>query len=175
MAVFSGAYSGGENRPSEYEVKAAYLIDFGRFLRTEPGAPPHSGPEFELCVLGEDPVGGALDALAKGEKIGQRTVRVQRLNEGGDARACDIVYVSASEDDRIGAELDKLRGIDALTVSDAPDFLSQGGMIQFVLQGNHVRFNVNLTAARQAHIVLSSELLRVASSVVGAPSQGVLP
>lgn len=173
--MVAAALARGESRPSEYEVKAAYLIDFGRFLRTESGAPAHSGQDFNLCVLGEDPMGGSLDALAKGEKIGQRPVQVLRLHEVREAQSCDIVYVSASQGDHVGTDLEALRGAGTLTVSDVPDFLRQGGMIQFVLQGDHVRFKVNLTAARQAHIVLSSELLRVASSVVGAPSRGVLP
>jgi len=68
-----------------------------------------------------------------------------------------------------------LGNADVLTVSDAPDFLQHGGMIQFVLVSNHVRFAVNLEAVNHTHLVLSSELLRVASSVAGKPPTGEMP
>jgi hypothetical protein len=73
------------------------------------------------------------------------------------------------------ADLAALGKVDVLTVSDAPDFLKEGGMVQFVVVDNHVRFAVNLDAVNRTHLVLSSELLRVASAVTGKPPAEGLP
>jgi hypothetical protein len=92
-----------------------------------------------------------------------------------DARGCAIAYISASEGSRLKPNLDALRGQAVLTVSDLPDFLQHGGMIQFLTVENHVRFAVNLDAVRSAQLGLSSELLRVATTVSGETSPGVRP
>jgi hypothetical protein len=98
-----------------------------------------------------------------------------RLKTAAEARGCAIAYISASEGNRLETDLDALRSQAVLTVSDAANFLQRGGMIQFVTVENHVRFAVNLGAVRGAQLSLSSELLRVATSVTGEKSPGVRP
>lgn len=161
------------SNPSEYEVKAAYLLNFGRFVRSSPPRAPHTS--FDICILGRDPLDGSLDSLASNESIDHLPVHVRRLPDVTDAKTCSIVFISSFEGDHIREDLAILGAADVLTVSDSPDFLERGGMIQFVLVSNHVRFAVNLDAVSHAHLVLSSELLRVASSVTGKPSVGEMP
>lgn len=174
LILLAGALAGAEAKPTEYDVKAAYLVNFGRFMRQNAEAAART-PDFDICIVGDDPMGQSLDAIAEGQRIGQRPVRVKRMHEAQGARSCNIAYISSAGAERISDDLEALRGSGALTVSDAPEFLREGGMIQFVLQGDHVRFSVNLDAAHTAHVVLSSDLLRVALSVVGAPPKEVAP
>jgi len=162
-----------ENKPTEYDVKAAYLLNFGKFIRVSPkGALTRA--TFDICVLGQDTMGHTLDSVAENEQIDRRQVRIRRLKDATEARLCDIAYISPSEGDRVESDVAELRGLDVLTVSDAARFLANGGMIQFVLVANHVRFAVNLDAVKRSHLLLSSELLRVAVSVSGVPGE-VLP
>lgn len=167
-----------QSKPSEYSVKAAYLLNFGKFMRVSPGA--ISKPDsFNICIVGDDPFGGSLDQITAGEQIDGRPVRVVRLNrpdpDRPDSRPCAIAYLSISEENRMDQDLAAFRDSDTLTVSDAPDFLKRGGMIQLLLVSNHVRFSVNLDPVRRTHLNLSSELLRVAASVSGNRSGEVLP
>ncbi len=164
-----------EAKPSEYEVKAAYLFNFGKFIRLSLPQPAAPRETFDICVFGRDPIGEILDGITANEQIDSRTVRVIRVKEATEARTCDIAYVGESETERIESDLSVLAGADVLTVSDSPAFLARGGMIQFVLVANHVRFAVNLDAVKRTHLVLSSELLRVAYSVSGKPSMEALP
>lgn len=158
-----------QSRPSEYQVKAAYLFNFGKFVRSAGGGPVAKGPSFDICILGRDPIGNALDQIVAGESIEGRPVRVLRVEDPTQARKCAIVFVSANEGGNLREDLAILENSDTLTVSDAPDFLDRGGMIQFVLMSDHVRFEVNLNAVHRTHLVLSSELLRVAVAVQGKP------
>ncbi len=154
-------------RPSESDVKAAYLLNFGKFLRLS-GVPTGSRPPtFDICVLGHDPIGHVLDDVTAHESIDSRTVRVVRIADAYAARGCQVLFISPDEGDGIHADLAALGNADVLTVSDAPDFLKDGGMIQFVTLRQHVRFAVDLDAVNRTHLVLSSELLRVALSVTG--------
>lgn len=160
-------------RPTEYDVKAAYLLDFGKFVRHSGSPPPASS--FDICILGRDPMGRTVDELAANQTINTLPVRVLRVDDVTQAKTCAIAYISASEAEHMREDLAILAGSDVLTVSDSPDFLEHGGMIQFVLIASHVRFAVNLNAVSRAHLVLSSELLRVASSVTGKPQTGEMP
>lgn len=157
---------------SEYSVKAAYLFNFGKFVRFTSAEGVESRPTFDLCIIGEDPLGRSLDEITANEKLDGKPVRVARLKSAEEARGCGIAYISAAEGSRVDSDLQALRGHEVLTVSDSNDFLRHGGMIQFVNVAKHVRFAVNLEAAHKAHISLSSELLRVAISVNGdAPTE----
>jgi hypothetical protein len=78
---------------------------------------------------------------------------------------CRVLYISSSEDSRLKEVLGALDKAGVLTVSDIPQFLQRGGMIQFVMVGNKIRFEVNLTSAQDAGLTLSSELLKVAAAV----------
>jgi hypothetical protein len=168
-------FAQAQNRISEYAVKAAYLFNFGKFVRFTPSEAITERKNFDICIVGNDPFGRTLDGLTANERLDGKPVRVLRLNDVTEARSCAIAYISASEGTRIKSDVDTLRGQQVLTVSDAAQFLEQGGMIQFVIIENHVRFAVNLEGARGAQLSLSSELLKVAISVNGASLPEVRP
>lgn len=162
-------------RPSQYDVEAAYLLDFGKF--TEPSAESQAlrRTTYDVCIVGRDGIGSTIDKLAANESVDNHAVRVLHDVTASQARTCAIVYISTHDDDEIREDLDILSGADVLTVGDAPDFLNDGGMIQFVVEKNHVRFAVDLNAVHKTHLVLSSQLLRVALYVKGQPQPEVGP
>ncbi|MGH9560281.1 MAG: YfiR family protein [Terracidiphilus sp.] len=162
-----------ENRVSAYDVESAYLSNFGKFVRFAPSDAEGGRHSFDICIVGEDPLGATLDQLTGSEQLDGKPVRVVRVKSAVEARNCAIAYFSATEENRLGSELEALRGHAVLTVSDAGEFLKLGGMIQLIVAENHVRFAVNLDAVHSAHLSLSSELLRVAVSVNGEPPTGV--
>lgn len=167
LLLFS-AIAFAQAKPSDDDVKAADLFNFGRFIRlngVDASAQQH--PTFDICILGHDPIGHVLDDVAAKEPIGKRAARIVRVPDAYAARECDMVFISADEGDGVHADLAALGNADVLTVSDAPDFLKNGGMIQFVKQRSRVRFAVNLEAVSHTHLVLGSELLRVALTVKG--------
>jgi YfiR/HmsC-like len=149
--------------PSEYEVKAAYLYDFGKFVAWP--AKAASGDEFSICVLGEDPFGATFDATIAGEAINGKKVVVNRIAKPLEAMSCRILFISASQESQLKEILATLDNKSVLTVSDISQFTRRGGMIQFVIDANRVRFEVNVTTAERAGLTLSSQLLKVAINV----------
>jgi len=155
-------------RPTEYQVKAAYLYNFGKFVRWPAAGKNNS---FAICILGRDPFGAILDETLAGESIDGQKVTAMRLARVQDAPTCRILFISSSESGRLSEILAALGKAGVLTVSDMPQFTQRGGMIQFVLEGDRVRFEVNLAAAQRSGLKLSSELLKVATAVRTAPSK----
>jgi hypothetical protein len=159
-----------QSTASEYEVKATYLYNFARF--TEWPAKDAGENTFAVCVLGHDPFGSILDTILAGEAIDGKHMVHRRISAVQDAGDCRIVFISSSEESRLKETLAVLGKMSALTVSDISDFSVRGGMIQFVLEQNKVRFEVNLETTGKAGLVLSSELLKVAISVRNSESGG---
>ena len=158
-----------QNRPSQYDVEAAYLLDFGKFTQLSTGSHTPQRATFDVCIVGRDPIGPTIDKLAANDTVDNREVQVLRDASASQARTCAIAYFNSHDDDLTRDALKLLAGADVLTVGDSPNFLKDGGMVQFVVETNHVRFAVNLDAVRKTHIVLSSQLLRVALYVEGQP------
>jgi len=134
--------------------------------------PQKSSPEFDICILGRDPFGGTLDRLIANDRVNDRPIHKRIITRPAEARGCAIVYIADSQAKHLHAILEALQNQQTLLVSGLPHFLEAGGMIQFVLNGNRVRFAVNLDAASRCHLALSSDLLKVALSVTGKPRNG---
>ena len=164
MLVGATCVNAQKSNPTEYEVKAAYLYNFGRFVEW-PAKVSAASEFFSICVLGDDPFGASFDATIAGESINGKKVVVTRITKPQDAASCRILFISSSEESRLKEILATLDKMSVLTVSDISQFTRRGGMIQFVPEANRVRFEVNLTNAEHAALTLSSQLLKVAVSV----------
>ena len=152
-------------KPNEYQVKAAYLYNFGRFVKWPAGIAADKGDSFAVCVLGHDPFGSTLDATLAGEALDGKPVVIRRIARPQDAADCRILFVSSTEEHHLKEILAAIDQASVLTVSDIPGFSRRGGIIQFIAEGERVRFEINLESAENARLVLSSELLKVAATV----------
>jgi YfiR/HmsC-like len=171
MLVCASCVNAQKSNPTEYEVKAAYLYNFGRFVEW-PAKVSAASESFSICVLGDDPFGATLDATIAGESINGKKVVLTRITKPQDAASCRILFISSSEESRLKEVLATLDKTSVLTVSDISQFTQRGGMIRFVTEANRVRFEVNLAIAEHAGLTLSSQLLKVAVSVRRSPQAG---
>jgi hypothetical protein len=156
-------------KPTEYEVEAAYLANFAKFVDWPARAGSSAIDPFNVCVLGQDPFAALLDGALKGEAINGAPMAARRVAAAEDAGNCRVLFVSASKDAQLKEILAALGTSGTLTVSDMAGFTRRGGMIQFVLDGDRVRFEINIAAAKRAGLNLSSQLLKLAVAVRRAP------
>jgi hypothetical protein len=159
-----------EVHPTESQVKAAYLYNFGKFVGWQ--ADRASADSFEICVLGKDPFGAVLDATVAGESIGGRKITIEKPPGIEQATGCSVLFVSLSEESRLAPILATAQKMSLLTVSDIPRFVERGGIIGLVAQQGKIRFEVNRSAAERSHLTLSSDLLKVAIKVIEKPVPG---
>jgi len=159
-------------KPSEYQVKAAYIYNFGKFVKWPANAAANQNDSFTICVLDDDPFGSVLQSTLTGQSIGGRPVAVRRVPKPQEAIGCRILFIKADEESHLKGILAALGEASVLTVSDISDFSNRGGMIQFVLEGDRVRFEINRASAEGAGLTLTSDLLKVAVAVKGASRTG---
>jgi hypothetical protein len=147
----------------EYQVKAAFLLNFIKFTEWPASAFTDSDSPISICVLGVDPFGNGLEQVIAGESVNGRKVAVQRIRRAPPPKVCQVVFLSRTEKD-----VDKILpalGPGVLTVGEGDSFIHAGGIISFIIENRRVRFDVNPTPARNAGLNLSSKLLNVARSV----------
>ena len=150
----------------EYQVKAAFLPNFARYVEWPVTSLPEAASPLNIGIVGDDPFGGVLDGFLRGTLANGHPIRLQRLRWNDSLTGCQLLFISSSEVNHLPAILQSLNGSSVLTVSDIERFSLSGGMIELRMVGNRVRFDINLVAADQAHLKVSSKLLNVARAVI---------
>lgn len=151
--------------PTEYEVKAAFLYNFTRFVEWPPDALRDTDEPFVIAVLGHDPFGPVLDGTVAGKTVAGHRIEVRRAARVDEVLDAQMVFIAASERASAPAILKALDRPGVLTVGDTEGFAGRGGTINFVLQERRVRFEINPASAEQAGLKMSSQLLKLATLV----------
>jgi hypothetical protein len=162
FAAFGPAHA---QESKEYELKAAFLFNFAQFVKWPPESFANSAAPFCIGILGDDPFGAALDETVQGETIDNHRLTVVRSQRIEDLEACQMIFVSRSEEGHVGEVLSELDSKPILTVSDVESFAEDGGDIDFYLSDGKVRFEINPQAALRCGLKISSQLLSLGKIV----------
>jgi hypothetical protein len=158
---------GGDGRaqvsqPTEYQIKAAFLFNFAKFVQWPPAALAGATSPIVIGILGENPFHDDLARTIRNKTIDDHPLVIKELRSPAEATNCHILFISTSEKRRLPEILKGLEGSSVLTVGEMDHFTESGGMINFVLKGNKVRFQINHDAATRAGLKISSKLMSLA-------------
>jgi hypothetical protein len=157
--------------PTEYQVKAAFLYNFAKYVQWPEDAPARRTGSFVITILGRDPFGASLDRTLQGRAVDRLRVVVRRAATAGELEESQIVFISDSERKQVPEILKRLEGTPTLTVAEMDHFAEHGGVIGFRMEGERIRLDINPSAAERARLKLSSELLKLAR-IVGPTAGG---
>ena len=164
LAVTAFHANAQEAVTDEYQVKAAFLYNFAKFVEWPSGALGRS-PAIAICVLGQNPFGRVLEDTVSGKTVDGKTFVVRRVSDGKSAALCQILFVSSSERSRLESMLGELRAGHVLTVGETDSFIDEGGIINLKLDSGKVQIQININAAEQAGVRISSKLLSLAQII----------
>jgi YfiR/HmsC-like len=148
--------------PLEYQLKAAFLFNFTRFINWPSQAFNSPDDPFVIGIAGNDPFGSYLDAIVEGEQVAGHHIVVVRYHDVKDIPACQILFIDIKEPAKVKEILAMADRRNTLTVSDADNFTNWGGDVQFFKEENKIKIEINIAAAKAAQLEISSKLLRVA-------------
>jgi len=152
--------------PSEYEIKAACLYNFAKFIDWPEEAFEDDDQPFSIGILGKDPCGAALQRVVKDKTIGDRKIVIRRTS---GYTSCQLLFISSSESENISRVLEFTEGLHIVTVSELEGFAELGGTIEFFIEENTVRFAINVDGASRAGVKMDPELLRLSTVVEDDP------
>lgn len=158
------AFSQGDD-DAEYRVKLAFLYNFTQFVEWPPEAFHGPAAPLTICVAGLDPFEREIEKDLRGRSAAGHPVEIRRLRPREDPRSCHMIFVRAGEK-KLGERLiAAVRGSSTLTVGETKGFADGGGVINLILEENKLRFEINLDAATQTRLKISSKLLALAKIV----------
>ena len=141
----------------EYQVKAAFLFNFLKFVQWPPTT---ADSPWVIGILGYDPFGGVLEQTVRGKIVNGRPVEIRRFARAADVKECNILFIGRADFERTPAQpLFQQTGL--LTVGESPGFLKSGGVINFYLQENRVHFEIQPSAAHSSGLHVSAQLLKL--------------
>jgi hypothetical protein len=150
--------------PTEYQLKAAFLYNFAKFVEWPPDAFPDADAPIIVAVAGTDSFRNTMARAVENKLVHNRKISVTEWKQNEGIQKCQILFIGASTANP-GEILQATRGMPVLTVGESKEFARQGGMINFVLLEKKVRFEVNDKAAASAGLKISSKLLMLAQAV----------
>jgi hypothetical protein len=146
----------------EYQVKAAFLFNFAKFVEWPSQAFKSADEPIAMCVLGKNPFGSSLEEAVRGKAAANRTFVVRQVADAQQASTCHILFVGSSERKRSRSLLGELKASSILTVGETESFTADGGVITFKLEGGRIRIEIDPDAAERAKLHISSKLLSLA-------------
>jgi|SRR6185437_3971131 len=152
----------------EYAVKATYLYKLAPFVNWPPGTFTSPDAPFDICVLGPDPFDDFLEKAVIGRRLGTHPFKVLRLDAAAAGDDCQVVFISNARAEQVHAALQAFDGRPVLTVTDSGQAGASGSIVQFVIRGGRVQFEIDNAAAERNHLAISSKLLGLALAVKGA-------
>ena len=155
---------------TEYEVKAAYIYNFARFIEWPAAAFTGPSDPIRLCIFGKDPFGDIVDRTLRGKTVAQHPFVVIRIDEIEKTRDCHIVFVSRVESARLDAVLEAVHDRPVMTIVDEEGAVQRGAILNFALRDGRVRFAVNTDSAQRSGLSLSSQLIKLAIAVANDTS-----
>ena len=165
LALAVAVSAAAQNQLSEHQLKAAFVYNFAKFVEWPAGAFANPADPLRFCVLGDDVMAQELEELARSKTIAGRPVQARRVKSVDESQYCHVLFLGAPEQNRIRELPGPIRQAALLTVGESDTFLHGGGVINLVLDNEQLRFEVNLQAAEQARLKISSRLLALARAV----------
>jgi hypothetical protein len=172
VPVFRPSVKAESGAAAEYRVKAAFLLNFTRFVEWPKSAFETDTSPLVIGILGNDPFGKSLDETVMGETVNGRKLEVRRYASLSEVEGCHILFISPSESRYSRTICERLQGRPILTVGDSDAFTKAGGMIGLYTENRRIRFRMNVEAGRRASLSFSSKLLRLADA---PPSAAIRP
>jgi len=157
--------AGAEAEASEYQIKAAFLYNFAKFVEWPPETFKDAGTPIHICVLGSSPVRWMLEDTVRNKNVDGRLLTVREVANVSLAANCQILFVSASEQKHLRAILEATKSSELLTVGETDNFAAEGGVVGFIFDHGRIRFDINLQAAQMQRLQISSKLLSLANNV----------
>lgn len=149
----------------EYQVKAAYMYNFAKFVDWPAQAFDSPAQPIVFCVLGQTPLGQALSNALSGKVVDKRPLVFRQLTDSKQAGKCQVLFISSPDKKQVRQTLDEVKSLNVLTVGEGEDFTNQGGIVRFLLAADRVRLEFNLDAVDDAKLRVSSKLLSLGRTV----------
>jgi hypothetical protein len=167
LTLCCGFVMGQESAPSESQLKAAFMVNFPKYVDWPPSVFVETNSPIVVGIFGVVDFEEELEKMIVGRSVDGRALVFRKVSTEKEIAGCHVLFIGGLERRRMVELMGVLEGASVLTVGDSDDFLDLGGVIKLVRRARKVRLEVNLGAASRVQLKISSKLLGVADVVKG--------
>jgi hypothetical protein len=172
LPPFAGNGFAADTQPTEYQLKAAYIYHFAQFVDWPASAFPEANSPLIIGVLGKNPFGNSLQQIVDGKVLNNHPLTVREFHSVEElTNVCHILFISQSEKSRLPEIFSAVSKMSTLTVGEVSHFTENGGMVNFVLEDDKIRFQINEINVDNAGLKMSFKLLSLASQLTRDPQK----
>ena len=153
----------GDAAPSEPQLKAAFLLNFPKYIEWPAASFPEPNTPIVIAILGDEAVASEFAGMSNGKSVDGHPIQLVRVTNAAQCRDCHIVFIGAEETRKTAEIVKELQGTDVLTVGENEQFMDMGGMINLSRRERRIVLEVNLEATRQTELRISSKLMALAT------------
>lgn len=165
IGLFSPATAADTIITKEYQIKAAFLYNFSKFVEWPAGRFADDSSPIIIGILGASPFGSELEKTVKGRTVNQREIMVKSVTTAEEAACVAVLYVAPGAERRFEEIAVALEKAPVLTVADSKPSAGRKKMILFVMEADKVRFDINVAPAEKAGLKISAQLQKLARAV----------
>ena len=122
-----------------YKMHTVFIFSFTRYIQW-PDA--YNGGDFEILVLGDSPIVDELKSMAQVKKVGDRTIKVTKINNVSEIRKCNILFIPTAKSPQIAEVLAKIATQSILVVTEEQGLGSERQQCQFCYEGWQIGLRV---------------------------------
>jgi hypothetical protein len=142
-----------------YKLHTVFIYSFTRYV-IWPEA--YNQGDFEILVLGDSPIVGALDEMAKAKKVGERPIKITKISNPSEIRKCNILFIPAGKSGQLPDVMSKVANQSILVITEEPGLGAKGSVINFIMKEGKLAFELNQSAVAKQNFKIANELSRLA-------------
>lgn len=159
LAVIFSAFGLTSGMAQSYKMHTVFIFSFTRYIQWPD---TYNGGDFEILVLGDSPIVDELKAMAQSKKVGDRTIKVTKINDVSEIRKCNILFIPTGKSSQIAEVLGKTTSLSALIVTEEQGLAAKGSNVNFVIKDGKLAFELNQSSTTKQGLKVSNELSRLA-------------
>lgn len=142
-----------------YKLHSVFIYSFTRYV-IWPDA--YGQGDFEILVMGDSPILEELKGMAQAKKVGERTIKVTKINSPSEIRKCNILFVPAGRSAELNDVVTKVNTQSILIITEEPGLGAKGSDINFIQKDGKLAFELNQSAVNKQNLKIANELSRLA-------------
>ncbi|HYI78160.1 MAG TPA: YfiR family protein [Chryseolinea sp.] len=159
LVVIFSAFSLINGIAQSYKMHTVFIFSFTRYIQWPDN---YNGGDFEILVLGDSPIVDELKSMAQAKKVGDRSIKVTKINAVSEIRKCNILFIPTAKSAHIEEVLGKASSLSALIVTEEQGLAAKGANVNFVVKDGKLAFELNQSSTTKQGLKVSNELSRLA-------------
>ena len=147
------------SQAQNYKLHSLFIFSFTRYVQWPE---THNQGDFEIVVLGDSPLVDELKVMAQAKKVGDRSIKITKINAIGELKKCNILFVPSSKSSQFTDVLGKVSSQPILVVTEDDGLASKGSNINFITKDGKLAFELNQNSISKQNLKVSNELSRLA-------------